>query len=97
MDVNMYEDAVVSSTCQILSRKATDSDKVWCMMVWGGISIDCRTDLVVDRGNLTAAGYIEQILLQRVLVAAYGFGLEFLLMHDNAMAHVARITRAVLR
>jgi hypothetical protein len=39
------------------------------VMVWGGISIDGRTDLVV-RGNLTAAGCIEQILLQHVLVAA---------------------------
>jgi hypothetical protein len=28
MDVNVYGDAVVSSTCQMLSRKVTDSDKV---------------------------------------------------------------------
>ena len=41
-------------------------------MVWGGISIDGRTDLVVVHGNLTATGYIEQILLHHVLVAAYG-------------------------
>jgi hypothetical protein len=64
------------------------------VMVWGGISIDDRTELVV-RGNLTAVGYIEQILLQDVLVAA--FGPKFVLMHDNARGHVARITRAVLR
>ena len=31
---------------------------------------DGLTDLVVVRGNLTAAGYIEQILLQHLLVAA---------------------------
>jgi Transposase and inactivated derivatives len=49
------------------------------------------------RGNFTAAGYIEQILLQHVLVAAYGVSPEFELMHDNARAYVARITRAVLR
>ena len=36
-------------------------------------------------------------LLQHVLVAAYGVGPEFVLMHDNARAHVARIARAVLR
>ena len=67
-------------------------------MVWGGISIDGCTDLVVVVcSNLTAAGYIELILLQDVLVAAYGIGPEFILMHDNARAHVARITRAVLR
>jgi hypothetical protein len=64
-------------------------------MVWGGISIDGCTDLVT-RSNLTAMGYIEQILLQRVLFAAYGVGPEFVLMHDNAKTHVVRITRAVL-
>ena len=57
------------------------------VMVWDGISI------VVVCGNLAAARYIEQTLLQNVLVAAYGVRPEFLLMHDN----VARITRAVLR
>ena len=66
-------------------------------MVWGGIKFDDRTDLMAIRGNLTAAGYIEQILLQHVLVAAYDFGPEFVLMHHNARAHVERITRAVLR
>ena len=57
------------------------------MMVWGGIIIVGRTDLVGVRGNLAADVYIEQILLQHVLVAAYGVGLEFVLMHNNARAH----------
>ena len=65
-------------------------------MVWGGDGIDDCMDLVLVRGNLTAEGYIEQILLQHVLVAAYGVDPEFVLMHDNPRAHVARITRAVL-
>ena len=33
------------------------------VMVWVGISIDGRTDVVVVLGNLTAAVYIEQTLL----------------------------------
>ena len=33
------------------------------VMVCGGISIDGRTDLVLVLGNLTAVGYIKQILL----------------------------------
>ena len=57
------------------------------VMVWSGISIDGRTDHVVFRGNLTAAEYIEQILLQHMLVAAYGVGPESVLVHDNARAH----------
>ena len=63
-------------------------------MVWH--SIDDHKDLVFVHGNLTTVGYIEQILLQHVLVAAYGVDPEFVLMHDNPRAHVARITRAVL-
>ena len=47
--------------------------------------------------NLTAAGYIDPILLKHVLDAAYGVGPEFILMHENSRAHLARITRAVLR
>ena len=66
-------------------------------MVWGGISIDGHMDLVVVCGILTAARYIKQILLHQLLVAAYGVGPEFILMHDNARAHGACITRAVLR
>jgi hypothetical protein len=67
------------------------------VMVWGVISIDGLTDLVVVSGNLISAGYSEQILLQQVLVAAYSVGPEFVLMKDNARAYVAHITRAVLR
>jgi hypothetical protein len=67
------------------------------VMVWGGISIDGYTDLVIVRGNLTTAGYIEQILLQHVLVAAYNVDPEFVLMHDNARAHAAHISKAALR
>ena len=46
-------------------------------MVWSDISIDDRKDLVVFHSNLTAAGYIEQILLQHVWVAAQGVGPKF--------------------
>jgi hypothetical protein len=54
-------------------------------MMRGGISIDVRMDLVVVRGNLTAEGYIKQILLHHVLFAANGVGPEFILMHDNVL------------
>jgi hypothetical protein len=65
-------------------------------MVWGGISIDGCMDLVVVCDKLTVAGYFEQILLQHVLVAAYGVGPEFVLIHVNSRAHVAHITRVSL-
>jgi hypothetical protein len=50
------------------------------VMVKGGISIDGRTNLLIVRGNLISVWYIEQILLQHELVAAYGVGPEFVLM-----------------
>ena len=63
------------------------------VMVWGGIGIDGLTDLVVIRGNLTSAGYIEQILLQYVLVAAYGVGPEFVLMHSYSVHQQSRLAK----
>ena len=50
------------------------------VIVWDCISIDGHTDLVVIHGNFTTAGYIEQILLQHMMVAAYGVCPEFVLM-----------------
>jgi hypothetical protein len=64
------------------------------VVVWANISIDGRTDLAIVPGNLTAAGYIGHILIHHVMVANYCVGSEFVLMHDNARAHVARITIA---
>ena len=46
------------------------------LMVRRGISIDSPTDLVVVHGNFTAARYFEQIMLQHVLVSAYGLALN---------------------
>jgi hypothetical protein len=66
------------------------------VMVWGGISIDGRTDLVVICGNLTAARYIKQTTTGCV-GCCIRYGLEFVLMHDNARAHVACIIRAALQ
>ena len=67
------------------------------VMVWAGISIEGHMNLAIVRGDLTAAEYIEQILLHHVVPAAYCGGPEFLLMHDNARAHVVTITIDVLQ
>lgn len=62
------------------------------IMVWGGISLDERTDLVIIPGTLNANGYVNTILEEHVVPAAYGVGHEFILMHDNARPHTARVT-----
>lgn len=62
------------------------------VMVWGGISCDARTELVVVDQRLNAHRYIEEILQEHVVPYAGFIGNEtFLLMHDNARSHVAYI------
>lgn len=67
------------------------------VMIWAGISIDHRTDLVVIPGRLNAMNYIENVLEDHVVPAAYGVGPNFILMHDNAKPHIAGITRNFLQ
>jgi hypothetical protein len=66
-------------------------------MVWAGISIDNRTDLVVVPGRLNAMNYIENILEDHMVPAAYCVGQNFILMQDNAKPHTAGITRDFLQ
>jgi transposase len=63
------------------------------VMIWAEISIDNRTDLVVVPGRLNAMNYIENILEDHMVPAAYGVGQNFILMQDNAKPHTAGITR----
>jgi hypothetical protein len=53
--------------------------------MWGGISWDWRTDLVVlNRGTLTGQRYIDDILDNEVRLYAGAVGDQFILMKDNA-------------
>ena len=60
-------------------------------MVWGGISLNAKTDLVFgENGSLTVLHYIQEILAEYVLPLAPFIGDDFLLMHDNAHSRVAQ-------
>ena len=66
-------------------------------MVWGGISLECRTNLhVLANSTLTAVCYRDEIL--RPIVRPYAGVLVpgFLLVQDNARPHVARVCRQFL-
>ena len=64
-------------------------------MVWGGIMGRKKTNLIVVQGNLNAQGYINQILQPEAVPFLQWHG-PAILMHDNAMPHVARICRQFL-
>ncbi|MCI4390161.1 hypothetical protein PGIGA_G00119410 [Pangasianodon gigas] len=66
-------------------------------MVWGGISLEGRTDLhMLANNTITAVRYRDEIL--RAIVRPYtgAVGPGFLLVHDNALSHVARVRRQFL-
>ena len=68
------------------------------IMLWGGISLTGHTDLVLlDGGSLTADRYIKNILEPHVVPYAPFIGNDFLLMHDNARPHVAKIVTEYLQ
>ena len=65
------------------------------VMVWYVIMGRRKTNPIVVQGNLDAQGYINQILQPEAGPFLQRHGLA-ILMHDNAMLHVARICRQFL-
>lgn len=67
------------------------------VMVWGGICLGARTDLVlIENGSLTAQQYVTEILEPYVMPFAPFIGPHFVFMHDNARPHTARIVSTYL-
>jgi hypothetical protein len=61
------------------------------IMVWGGIGLGARIELViVDMGTLNADRYITNILQDHVVPLAPNIDDNFILMQDNARPHIAR-------
>ena len=58
-------------------------------LVWGGITGNARTPLVIINGNLTGARYRDEILPAHVVPFVRQHAVT--LQHDNARPHVARV------
>ncbi|CAK1601121.1 unnamed protein product [Parnassius mnemosyne] len=67
------------------------------IMVWRGICLGARMELViVTGGTMTADRYIRDILEEYVVPFAPFIGDDFILMQDNARAHSAQSAQAYL-
>ncbi|GFV32850.1 transposable element Tcb2 transposase [Trichonephila clavipes] len=67
------------------------------VLVYGGISIDGRTDLYIFRdGPLTARRYRDEILRPIVVPYAAAIGDDFILMDDNSRPHRANLVEDFL-
>jgi hypothetical protein len=65
-----------------------------CVMVWGGITLNGRTELVVlPGGSLTAVRYLRDIVERHVVPFAENMGRDFILQQDNARPHIAGVVR----
>ena len=67
------------------------------VMVWGGITHDRRSDLIIVHGSLTGQRYLDQILRPVVVPFARNIGRHFEFQDDNARPHRARIVTEYLR
>ncbi|GFV73306.1 transposable element Tcb2 transposase [Trichonephila clavipes] len=67
------------------------------VLVYGGISIDGRTDLyIIGDGPLTARRYRDEILRPIVVPYAAAIGDDFILMDDNCRPHRANLVEDFL-
>ena len=80
----------------IQSRAAFGGGSV---MVWGMVSLNCKSDLVTINGNLNARRYRAEILAKQVEPHFDDHALADrpIFMHDGAKPHTARISMALLR
>ena len=67
------------------------------LMVWGGISLRGKTDLVFVDGNMNARRYIDQVLQPVVVPYVHNRVQNLILMDDNARPHRAHVVAAFLQ
>ena len=61
------------------------------IMVWAGIDLEEKTNLIILEGNITNAAYVDQVINAEI-VPLFTRRPHLTLMHDNARPHTARMT-----
>ena len=67
------------------------------VMMWGAITAQGKSQLIIVEGNLTGQQYIDEILTPVVIPYIGGMGQDAVFMDDNARPHRARIVDTCLR
>jgi hypothetical protein len=68
-----------------------------CVMVWAGVSLHIKTDLIIIRGNLTAVKYQRDVINPVTIPHLQAGGWGMILMHDGAPEQTAHATRDLLQ
>ena len=74
-----------------------ERDRFGCggVLVWGAIFYNFRSRLLVIYGNLTARGYIDEILRPELVPLVRRKRIPMLSQQDNARPHMARLTQDI--
>lgn len=64
------------------------------VMVWAGISLLGKTELVIlEEGSITASRYVDRIIRPHSIPFSQRVGENFVVMQDNARPYTARTTQ----
>jgi len=67
------------------------------VMVWAGVSLHTKTDLVIIHGNLNAVRYQQEVLLPVAIPHLRAGERGMVLLQDGAPAHTPRAMQALLQ
>ena len=95
-----------SDECRFVLYKSDGRVSVWpcvafgrgSVMVWGMVSLNCKSDLLTVNGNLNARRYRDEILAEQVEphLDDHALADRPIFMHDGATPHTARISMTFL-
>ncbi|KAH3781989.1 hypothetical protein DPMN_159900 [Dreissena polymorpha] len=96
MDGCAYTDVVVNAQTMSVCFSVIPNGGGY-VMVWAGVSLHTKTDLVIIHGNLNAVRYPQEVMLPVAIPHLRAGGRGMVLIQDGAPAHTARATQALLQ
>jgi hypothetical protein len=65
-------------------------------MVWGGLTLNGRTELLIREESMTARKYIDKVLEPQLVPFVDNVGSELILQQDNVRPHLAKVVQNFL-